>query len=225
MGLPPLVVLAPVTAPRHACPRCGGRLVHLEEPTCLPCGWVDYSLPGLTCGICREPLTGDRQRYCSTACVTRAGNRRKAQAARMRRARRRCVRCGIPTNGGTYCPRHKASVRSLQLDWRARRRAAGRCLKCPEPRVNATHCTRHRIEHKFAGRGSPPGAACGWPLPAVRQPQGHGKLLRAPSRAAQRARRLKRFRRWATWPRQLRNAPAPDVCSELQEPRGQRIHR
>ena len=33
------------------------------------------------------------------------------------------------------------------------------------------------------------------------------------------------FRRWATWPRQLRNAPAPDVCSELQEPRGQRIHR
>ena len=63
--------LAPVTA---ACPRCRGRLVQLEEPTCLPCGWVDYSLQVLTCGICREPLTGDRQRYCSTACVTRAGN-------------------------------------------------------------------------------------------------------------------------------------------------------
>ena len=70
----------------------------------------------------------------------------------MRRARRRCVRCGIPTNGGTYCPRHKASVRSLQLDWRARRRAAGRCLKCPEPRGNATHCTRHRIEHNLLSR-------------------------------------------------------------------------
>ena len=77
--------LAPVTAPRHACPRCHGRLVQLEEPTCLPCGWADYSLPGLTCRICREPLTGDRQRYCSTACVTLAGNRRKAQAARIRR--------------------------------------------------------------------------------------------------------------------------------------------
>ena len=62
--------LAPVTAPRHACPRCHGRLVQLEEPTCLPCGWAGYSLPGLTCRICREPLTGDRQRYCSTACVT-----------------------------------------------------------------------------------------------------------------------------------------------------------
>ena len=34
----PLVVLAPVTAPLHApaCPRCGGRLVQLEERTCLP---------------------------------------------------------------------------------------------------------------------------------------------------------------------------------------------
>ena len=136
--------LAPVTA---ACPRCRGPLVQLEEPTCLPCGWVDYSLPGFTCGICREPLTGDRLRYCSALCVTVAGNRRKAQAARMRRARRRCVRCGIPTNGGTYCPRHKASVRSAGIDWRARRRAAGRCLKCGEPRINATHCTRHRREH------------------------------------------------------------------------------
>ena len=64
--------LAPVTAPRHACPRCHGRLVQLEEPTCLPCGWADYSLPGLTCRICREPLTGDRQRYCSTGSVTAA---------------------------------------------------------------------------------------------------------------------------------------------------------
>ena len=62
------------------------RLVQLEEPTCLLCGWADYSLPGLTCRICREPLTGDRQRYCSTGSVTLAGNRRKAQAARMRAA-------------------------------------------------------------------------------------------------------------------------------------------
>ena len=138
--------LAPVTAPRHACPRCHGRLVQLEEPTCLPCGWADYSLPGLTCSICREPLTGDRQRYCSTACVTLAGNRRKAQAARIRRGRRRCVRCGISADA-TYCPRHQSAVRSAGIDWRARRRAAGRCLKCPKPRINATHCTRHRREH------------------------------------------------------------------------------
>ena len=75
--------LAPVTA-HPACPRCGGRLVQLEEPTCRLCGFADYSLPGLTCGICMEPLTGDRQRYCSTACVTLAGNRRKALFVRNR---------------------------------------------------------------------------------------------------------------------------------------------
>ena len=131
--------LAPVTAPRHACPRCHGRLVQLEEPTCLPCGWADYSLPGLTCRICREPLTGDRQRYCSTACVTLAGNRRKAQAARIRRGRRRCVRCGIPADA-TYCPRHKASVRS-------RRRADGVCLKCAAKSVTKTFCELHRQQH------------------------------------------------------------------------------
>ena len=34
--------LAPVTA-HPACPRCGGRLVQIEEPSCLPCGWADYS--------------------------------------------------------------------------------------------------------------------------------------------------------------------------------------
>ena len=143
--------LAPVTAPRHACPRCHGRLVQLEEPTCLPCGWADYSLPGLTCRICREPLTGDRQRYCSTACVTLAGNRRKAQAARIRRGRRRCVRCGIPADA-TYCPRHQSAVRSLQLDWRARRRADGVCLKCGEPSVTKTFCEVHRQLHNLQVR-------------------------------------------------------------------------
>ena len=53
---------APLAPP--ACPRCGGRLAQLEEPPCLPCGWVDYSLPGYTCGICRESLPPDCRLYC-----------------------------------------------------------------------------------------------------------------------------------------------------------------
>ena len=48
--------------------------------------------------------------------------------------RRRCVRCGLGTNGATYCPSHQASVRSLQIDWQLRRRLAGICLKCGIPR-------------------------------------------------------------------------------------------
>ena len=138
--------LAPVTAPRHACPRCHGRLVQLEEPTCLPCGWVDYSLQVLTCGICREPLTGDRQRYCSTACVTVAGNRRKAQAKRDRVRLGRCVRCGVLADA-TYCERHTMAVAVVQRVRRERRRAAGICRLCKEPRVNRTHCQAHRIAH------------------------------------------------------------------------------
>ena len=152
--------LAPVTAPRHvpACPRCGGRLVQLEEPTCLPCGWADYSLPGLTltgppCGICREPLKGDRLRYCSTACRTVAHNRRKAQANRHRVRLGRCVRCGEPADA-TYCPRHQSIVRAVQLDWRARRRASGCCLKCADPKVTAIHCERHRQEHNASIRAA-----------------------------------------------------------------------
>ena len=31
-----------------------GRLVQLEEPTCMRCGWADYSLIASTCAICRE---------------------------------------------------------------------------------------------------------------------------------------------------------------------------
>ena len=33
---------------------------------CLAGGWADYSLPGLTCGICMADLAGD-QRWASTA--------------------------------------------------------------------------------------------------------------------------------------------------------------
>ena len=126
------MVLAPVTAPLHApaCPRCGGRLVQLEEPTCLPCGFADYSLPGLTCGICMEPLTGDRQRYCSTACVTLAGNRRKAQAARNRVRLGLCVRCGIPADA-TYCPRPPGADRGGTMPAVRRARRDGNVLRAP----------------------------------------------------------------------------------------------
>ena len=139
--------LSPVTAPRHApaCPRCRGRLVQLEDPTCLPCGWADYRTPGL-CGICRDPMPPGRTRFCSDSCVGIAGGRRKALAARTRVDRGRCVRCGIPADA-TYCPRHKLAVRDAAIDWRARRRAAGRCLKCSEPSVNSTHCELHRQQH------------------------------------------------------------------------------
>ena len=142
--------LAPVTA---ACPRCRGPLVQLEEPTCLPCGWVDYSLPGLTCGICREPLTGDRLRYCSDLCVTLAGNRRKAQAKRDRVRMGRCVRCGVPADA-TYCPRHVTSVAAVQRALRERRRVANLCLLCSEPRVNSSHCEMHRREHNARTRAA-----------------------------------------------------------------------
>ena len=136
--------LAPVTA---ACPRCRGPLVQLEEPTCLPCGWVDYSLPGFTCGICREPLPRDlRQRYCSDTCAALARNRRKAQAKRIRVRLGRCVRCGVPADA-TYCARHSTAVSAVQRVRRERRRAAGICRLCKEPRVNRTHCQGHRIAH------------------------------------------------------------------------------
>ena len=100
--------LSPVTAPRHAraCPRCGGRLVQLEDPTCLPCGWVDYSVEGLTCGICRADLPATRQRFCSDACSSAAKTRRHQGRARQGL----CLRCAAPTNGRSYCPRHVDEV-------------------------------------------------------------------------------------------------------------------
>ena len=82
------------------------------EPPCRLCGFADYSLPGLTCGICREPLTGDRH--------TLAGNRRKAQAQRDRVRLGRCVRCGTPA-AATYCP---------QYGCRATKCCNGRSLPC-----------------------------------------------------------------------------------------------
>ena len=129
------MVLAPDTAPLHApaCPRCGGRLVQLEEPTCRLCGFADYSLPGLTCGICMEPLTGDRQRYCSTACVTLAGNRRKALFVRNRGRLGLCIRCGVPADA-TYCPRHVTSV-------------AVHGRQCNSLAVTASFCELHRQQH------------------------------------------------------------------------------
>ena len=138
--------LAPVTA-HPACPRCRDPLVQLEEPTCLPCGWADYSLPGFTCGICREPLPGDlRQRYCSGTCAALARNRRKAQAKRIRVRLGRCVRCGVYADA-TYCARHAVAVASVLKHRRERRRAAGLCRVCESPRVNRTHCQAHRITH------------------------------------------------------------------------------
>ena len=168
--------------PRN-CPRCCGSLVQLEEPTCRLCGWADYRPLGL-CGICREPLPGDRQRYCSTTCVTVAGNRRKAQAARNRVRLGRCVRCGIPADA-TYCTRHKLAVRDAGIDWRARRRAAGRCLRCPraQGQLHSLHAASARAQ--CAGRGSP--------LPAVRRARRDGNVLRAPSPAGQRAGQLNGF--------------------------------
>ena len=160
--------LAPVTA-HPACPRCGGRLVQLEEPTCLPCGWADYTLKAGSCGICREPLPGDRRLYCSSSCMTAMLHRRKAQAKRDRVRWGRCAWCGVPS-GATYCPRHRSSVRSAQRSWRERRLASGLCLKCSVPRVTARHCDPHRQEHP----GAPRGAAQGWPLPAVRRAQRDG---------------------------------------------------
>ena len=100
--------LAPVTAPRHACPRCHGppspaRGAHL--PTVRlgrlqPAGAHLQDLQGATDGRPAAVLF-DRLRH-----------------------RRRCVRCGIPADA-TYCPRHQSAVRSAGIDWRARRGAAG----------------------------------------------------------------------------------------------------
>ena len=137
--------LAPVTHAR-ACPRCGGRLVQLEDPTCLPCGWVDYSVEGLTCGICRADLPATRQRFCSDACSSAAKTRRHQGRARQGL----CLRCAAPTNGRSYCPRHVDEVARGQLSWRSRRLAAGLCLKCSLNRINSTHCEYHRQAHNAA---------------------------------------------------------------------------
>ena len=134
--------LAPVTHAR-ACPRCGGRLVQLEDPTCLPCGWVDYSQPGISCAVCLKDLPTTRKRFCSDGC----SHRHKTRVHRERARQGQCIRCGVPANGRSYCPQHVEEVAEVQLDWRTRRLAAGQCLRCPERRVTARHCEEHRREH------------------------------------------------------------------------------
>ena len=79
------------------------------------------------------PLPGDRQGYCSTACVTLAGNRRKALFVRNRVRLGLCIRCGVPADA-TYCPRQVTSV-------------AVHGRQCNSLAVTASFCELHRQQH------------------------------------------------------------------------------
>ena len=171
-------------------------------------------------------MRGDRrQRYCSASCAALARNRRKAQAKRIRVRLGRCARCGVLADG-TYCPSHTRAVAIVQRDRRERRRAAGICRLCPAPRATQTHCERHRVLHNAMMSSIRQARIASGRCRQCGEPGVRGTFCE-PHRQQNNVQQagLKRLRRWATWPRQLRNAPAPDVCSELQEPRGQRIHR